>query len=135
TNSVTDLTPGGGGVILDPPGGVYLSNTLVTAIATNWPGWTFMFWAGDLAGTNPTNSFPLNGPKTFRAVFGTSLSAATLNGAADGSVSQDPPNGPYPYGSLVRLSALPAPGRLFYEWVGTGPDQVDLFNSPMEWEV
>src|SRR5205085_5939364 len=50
--SLIDSTPGGGGVTFDPPGGIYVSNSVVTIVATNAPGWTFLGWTGEVSGTN-----------------------------------------------------------------------------------
>jgi len=44
--SVALTTNGQGGIALSPPGGIYLSNTVVTATATPAAGWVFVAWLG-----------------------------------------------------------------------------------------
>jgi uncharacterized protein (TIGR03437 family) len=44
--------------------GYFSAGTPVTLTATAQPGFRFRRWAGDLDGTNPTASFPVNGPTT-----------------------------------------------------------------------
>ena len=54
--TLTTNTPGGGSISLNPSGGYYLSNTIVTVTATPAAGWTFLQWAGDLTGAGATNT-------------------------------------------------------------------------------
>ena len=51
----TAVEPLGAGVVtLDPPGGLYNQNTVVTVTAAPAPGWVFTAWTGDLDGAaNP----------------------------------------------------------------------------------
>ena len=51
--------------------------------------------------------------KTIYAVFGTTL-ATTVAGS--GQVLLNPPGGRYPYGAIVRLTAVPQPGSNFGSW-------------------
>ena len=46
TYSLTLTTNGQGGIALNPSGGSYLSNTVVTATATPAAGWVFVAWLG-----------------------------------------------------------------------------------------
>ena len=59
TCNLTDQTPGGGAVSLNPPGGVYGSNTVVTLTANPAPGWTFANWTGGPAAPTPSPPSPL----------------------------------------------------------------------------
>ena len=115
--TLTNTTPGGGSVALNPPGGIYLSNTLVTATATASNGWTFMRWAGADTGTNNPLTLPVNSSTNLGAVFGTTISTSVS--VAGANVSLWPSTGPYPFGSLVRLVATPPPApptRAFSRW-------------------
>ena len=132
---LTNSTPGGGDFTLSPPGPNYLSNTMVTLTATNEPGWTFTGWAGDLSGTNPTSTITMDGNKNIAAVFGTPLSTTVLGGTGYGSVSVDPAMALYPYGSVPRLSAIPAFGKYFVSWGLAGTNIATLTNNPMEWAM
>ena len=51
TYTVTLVTNGQGTIALSPPGGSYLSNSVVTATATPAAGWVFAGWTG--GGANP----------------------------------------------------------------------------------
>lgn len=111
--ALTGTTSGGGSVALNPPGGVYLSNTVVSVTAQPASGWTFLQWLGDLDGTNAGTTITLNRNKHVQAVFGTTLNTTV---AGSGTVTLDPPGGVYPYGSVVRLMAAPQPGNYFGLW-------------------
>ncbi len=104
---------GGGSVILDPPGGDYLSTNTVIVTAVPSAGYTFLYWLGDAAESNPVARISMERDKAIRAVFGTSLSTTV---AGNGQVRLDPPGGVYPYGSVVRLTAVPGPGSYFGAW-------------------
>lgn len=121
--TLTDTTPGGGGVVFDPPGGTtvgtYASNTVVSVTATNLAGWTFMRWEGDASGTGTNTTVTMNRAKTLRAVFGAGVSTVVTGGAANGSVVKSPDAALYPYGTLVRLSAVPTSTKYFFRWTPT----------------
>jgi hypothetical protein len=103
---------GGGSVTLNPSGGVYASTNIVTATATPSPGWSFLYWLGDASGSNPVLNITMSRDQAIYAVFGTTLSTTV---AGSGSVLLYP-GGPYPYGSVVRLSAVPQSGNYFGAW-------------------
>lgn len=110
----------GGGVVRSPGPDVstnsYLSNTLVTLTATNNTGWTFLYWTNGASGTNPETTVVMNQSNNVLAVFGTTLNLAT--NYALGQVLADPPNRPFPFGSVVTLTALADPGSYFFGWAG-----------------
>lgn len=105
-------TPGGN-VTLNPPGGIYLSNTLVTVTATPTNGWSFLYWLGDASGTSTSANVKLNANQSVQAVFGTTLSTTV---AGNGQVLVYPAGGIYPYGAVVRLTGVPQPGNYFGVW-------------------
>ena len=104
---------GGGSVTLDPPGGTYLSSSVITATAVPATGWSFLYWTGDAVGSNPGIGISMERDKTIRAVFGTTLGSTV---AGSGQVLLDPPGGVYPYGATVRLTAVPVAGNYFGVW-------------------
>ncbi|MGA4644164.1 InlB B-repeat-containing protein [Limisphaera sp. 4302-co] len=108
-------TDGGGRVTVDPPGPLYAHGTEVTLRAEADPGWQFLHWSGDAAGTSPEVRLRMDRPRTVRAVFGTHIQ---VNLVGQGTVVIDPPLPPYPYGVPVRLTAVPAPGHRFSLWGG-----------------
>jgi len=109
----TSTGGGGGNVTLSPPGGTYIGSNTVTATAAPWPGWTFLYWQGDAAGTSPTANLTMERDKAVRAVFGTTLSTTV---AGSGQVQLYPASGPYAYGSVVRLTGVPQAGNYFGAW-------------------
>ena len=77
------------------------------------PGWTFLQWLGDATGTNPTASVGMNQNKCVQAVFGTTLGKSVVG---SGAVVSSPVSEFYPYGTKVRLSAVPQTGNYFALW-------------------
>jgi hypothetical protein len=104
--------PGGGSVTVDPPVGPYLSNSVVRLTALTSNGWVFMSWAGEATGTNPVLELTVDGDREIQAVFGTFLTN-TVSPLGFGVVVLEPAQGPYEFGSTVRLSAVPQPGKYF----------------------
>jgi hypothetical protein len=103
----------GGGAILLSTNGPYQSNSVVTATAIASNGWTFLNWIGDASGSSLSIPVTMTRNKNLRANFGTAFNTS-VSGAGSVSVS---PNAPfYPYGSIVRVSALPASGSYFSFW-------------------
>ena len=111
--SLIAATSGGGSVALNPPGGVYLSNTTVSVTATPASGWTFLQWLGDASGASPVANVAMNGNRNLHAVFGTTLNTTA---AGSGSVALSPAGGVYPYGTEVALTAIPQAGSYFVLW-------------------
>ena len=113
TYTLTTNSAGGGSIALSPPGGSYLSNTVVNLTATPAAGWIFLQWLGDVTGTNAAISLAMTRNKFVQAVFGTTLNTSS---AGNGSLSLNPPGGIYPYGTVVWLTAIPQPGSYFGIW-------------------
>ena len=113
TYFLSAITPGGGSISINPPGGVYTSNTTVAVTATASNGWAFLSWFGDAFGSSPTTNVVMNRDKIVQAVFGTTLSNTVAGG---GSVSQYPTAALYPYGTVVRLTATAQTGNYFFNW-------------------
>jgi hypothetical protein len=83
TPSDTDYTltiniNGNGSVAMDPPGGNYYAGTEVTITATPAPGWEFVEWTGNWAGTVNPATITMDASYTMTAVFAnTPLKAPT----------------------------------------------------------
>ena len=125
--SLTNLNPGGGVVTVSPDLGPYASGTIVTLSASSDPGWLFLRWEGDLSGTGATNSLLMDGPKTVKAVFGTSLGTNVVPSGA-GYVERSPDQASYAYGAGVRLSAVPTGSYYFGQWQNAAAGQT---NTPL----
>jgi len=111
--TLSATTAGGGSVTFNPPGGSYFSNATVSVTAAPSAGWTFLHWLGDLAGSNNPASITMSRNKQVQPVFGTTLSTSV---AGNGSISKIPDSSLYPYGSVVRLVAIPQTGNYFGVW-------------------
>jgi hypothetical protein len=112
-HTLVAASPGKGSVTLNPPGGDYLSSTSVAVTAVPEAGWSFLFWTGDASGSSNPLNVAMHSDKRIQAVFGTTLST-TVQG--DGQVSVYPSSGPYYFGQIVRLTAVPGLGSYFGVW-------------------
>jgi uncharacterized repeat protein (TIGR02543 family) len=114
-----DPTPTGGSITLDPATGPYTHGASVTVTAVPDSGYEFVEWNGDLNGsTNPTTLI-MDGDKTISATFQQLSYSITIDPTpTGGSITLDPPSGPYPSGSTVTVTAVPDTGYGFVEWVG-----------------
>jgi hypothetical protein len=86
---------------------------VVTLTATPAPGWTFLQWLGGSAGTDATIAVTMTQNRCVEAVFGTRLNTVTSGG---GAVVAQPATTLYPYGAVVRLTAVPQAGNAFALW-------------------
>lgn len=121
---LSTATPGGGTISLNPPGGSYASNTVVTLTATPSPGWIFLKWLGDASGANSSTNLIVTRNKSVQAVFGTTLNTTAAGG---GSVVLNPPGGVYPYGSVVQVSGIPQLGNFFGIWNNAASGNINPF--------
>jgi hypothetical protein len=123
--TLTGLTDGGGSVAIDPPAGDYYSNSLAMVTATPAPGWSFLQWLGDAAGTNPVANLHMTRNKTVEAAFGTALNTTVVGG---GSIVSSPVSPWYPYGSQVRITAVPVTGNYLAFWANAAAGET---NDPL----
>jgi hypothetical protein len=68
--SLTLQTNGQGTIALNPPGGIYLSNSLLTATATAAEGWVFDSWSGDVSTTENPLSLTVRTNLSLTGTFG-----------------------------------------------------------------
>lgn len=113
TYTLTATSAGGGTVTLDPAAARYLSNMAVRVTAMPSAGWSFLRWTGDAAGTNRSITVNLTRNKAVEAVFGTVLNTVAQG---PGSVVLQPNRPLHPFGSTVRLTAVPQTGHQFMLW-------------------
>jgi hypothetical protein len=119
----------GSGTFFFPIGRVVTLNAV--PYATN--GWSFLQWQGDASGTDTVATVQMTQPRCIQALFGTTLSTTAVGG---GSIWHTPISPLYPYGSQIRLGAIPAAGNYFVLWgspLGTSsnPVQITLTNPAM----
>jgi hypothetical protein len=104
-------TSGGGTVTVNPTNPPYLNNSLATVTATPALGWKLLYWLGDASGTNQTQNLTVSRNKYVEAVFGTELTVSAL-------ISSSSQADYFPYGTIVKLTALPPMGTYFASWSG-----------------
>lgn len=118
-NALALSTTGLGSVTLDPSGGSYPVDTIVSMTAAAEPGWWFVGWGETLNGhANPMSvlmSEDVQVSATFSSVPHYDLSLA-LSGI--GNVVVDPPELRYATGTPVTLTAEIPPGWIFTGWGG-----------------
>jgi len=116
TLSVSSVGPGS--VTLDPPGGTYPAGSIVTVSAVPEPGAAFVGFGGSLSGTESPQLLTVDGDESVTASFSSTFYTLTATANPGGSVSPDPPTGPYPAGTVVRVTVFPGRNRVFGGWSG-----------------
>ena len=111
-------TTGPGAVTLDPPGGTYPAGSVVTVAAAPELGAILDAFGGSLSGAENPQLLTVAGDETVTASFSLAFFELTATASPGGSVSVDPPTGPYPAGTAVTLTAVPVGGRVFGGWSG-----------------
>jgi uncharacterized repeat protein (TIGR02543 family) len=107
-----------GSVILNPPGGIYTTGTVVTVTANPNSGYAFGNWSGDLSGsTNPT-TITMSGNKSVTANFISVPTYTLTTSATNGSITLNPPGGIYTTGTVVTVTANANSGYTFGNWSG-----------------
>ena len=69
TYTLTANVTGSGTVVLDPPGGVYVEDTVVTLNPGGDSGWEFDSWSGDLTGSDDPDTLIMTANKEVTATF------------------------------------------------------------------
>jgi len=113
---------GSGSVSKSPDQATYANGTVVTLTATPDPGWSFSNWSVDLTGSNNPETITMDSNKTVTATFTALQYTLTVNIVGGGSVNLNV-TGPYGYGDVVELTAVPDAGWSFSGW------SVDLTGS------
>jgi uncharacterized repeat protein (TIGR02543 family) len=114
--SLTTSVVGNGSITRDNVGPYYFGDVIqLTAVPD--PGWSFSGWSGDLSGSLNPISITINGNKSVTATFTQNTYTLTTSVVGNGSITRDNP-GPYHYGDVVQLTAVPDPGWSFSGWSG-----------------
>jgi hypothetical protein len=114
---------GQGSVSKSPDQATYTWGTNVTLTANGKIGWAFASWSGGASGTVNPVIVNITGNTGVTATFNQIQYTLTVNIAGSGVVNLNN-TGPYHYGDVVRLAAVPAAGWSFDHWSGgqTGSD-------------
>ena len=107
---------------VDTSGGSYNANAQVTITATASEGYIFSEWTGNASGNTNPLTLTMNGNKTITANFIKSKYDLNLLTKGEGTVTQEIINTArtpteYDAGTTVGLTATPAEGWLFYNWL------------------
>jgi peptidoglycan/xylan/chitin deacetylase (PgdA/CDA1 family) len=112
TLSITSLH---GTVAKNPSKTTYTYGEVVELTATADAGWTFANWTGDAGGSTNPGSVTMNGNRSVTANYTQNEYTLTLNVNGNGSITRDKA-GPYHYGDIVELTAVPDPDWGFSAW-------------------
>jgi hypothetical protein len=115
--SLTVSSAGGGTIAVSPSKSAYLDRETIQVTAQAEASWSFLEWRGAVTGTNPVAILEMNSDKCVSAIFATTLSTTV---AGNGAIVPDPASNLYPYGTLVRLYAVPAISNYFVTWGNYG---------------
>jgi len=118
--TLTANTIGSGAVTLNPAGGVYNSDAVVTLTPIPAAGFQFSGWSGDLTGSTNPAKIKMDANKNVTATF-TALPpqfTLTVNTVGSGSVTLNPPGGIYNPGAVVTLTPQSGAGFQFSGWSG-----------------
>ncbi|CAL2108265.1 conserved exported hypothetical protein [Tenacibaculum sp. 190524A02b] len=104
----------------NPTNGKYEYGTVVTLTATPETGYQFDGWSGDATGNSSPVSITINGDKNITANFSKIQTTLSVTNIENGSltISPDPVNGNYEYGTEVTITAVPNNGYEFDSWSG-----------------
>jgi len=115
------LTPSGGGTIsANPPGGNYTHGTSVSLTPMPNAQYRFDHWEGALTGSAQPGVVVMNANAAVTAVFVPQYAlTVTVSPDGGGTVSLNPPTGPYDDGTVVTLTPAAASGYRFHHWQGS----------------
>jgi len=115
--SLTVNVAGSGSVSKTPDQAIYAWGTNVTLTATPTIGWSFDHWSGDASGTANPITVNMTSDKTVTATFIQDTYVLDVSTVGSGSVNLNT-SGPYYYGDVVELTAVPDVGWSFQSWSG-----------------
>jgi hypothetical protein len=120
-----------GSIVLNPPGGIYTTGTVVTVTANPNAGFAFNDWSGDLTGSNNSTTITMNGNKSVTANFVAVPTFTMATSTSNGAIILNPPGGVYNAGTVVTVTANPNVGYAFGSWSGDLSGSVNPTNITM----
>lgn len=115
--SITLNAATGGNASKSPSQNLYDYGTSVQLTATPATGYQFTGWSGDATGNTNPLTITVNGNKNITPIFTLQKLAVTIT-ASGGSVSKNPDQATYDYGTSVTLTATPDANKQFTGWSG-----------------
>jgi hypothetical protein len=116
---------GGGFVTRSPDRSIVPRGTTVQLTATADPNHHFTGWGGDVSGIVNPLSVPMNAAKSITANFAIDTHTLFVPTTGDGAVQRTPVQAAYDHGTVVTLTAVPAPGGTFVGWGGDASGSVN----------
>jgi hypothetical protein len=114
--TLTVGTVGNGNINLNNTG-PYHYGDIVELTAVPVTGWSFQDWSGDLLGSVNPSTILIDGNKAVTATFTQNTYTLAITTVGSGSVNLNN-SGPYHYGDVVELTAVPTAGWTFSVWSG-----------------
>lgn len=116
--TLTITLDGSGSVTKSPNQATYAYGTVVQLTAVASTGWAFSSWSGNLTGGSNPASITMNGNRSVTAHFTANQYTLTIITDGSGTVTKNPNQATYTYGTVVTLTAVPADGWAFSSWTG-----------------
>jgi len=116
--TLTVSTVGDGVVNVDPDKECYLYGESVNLTAIADSHWTFEEWSGDLMGDENPEAIIMDGDKAVTATFTKDQCVLDIAIIGSGTVTKNPDQETYAYGTSVNLTAVPDACWEFKEWSG-----------------
>ena len=124
---------GSGTITANPSTGPYLSNSVVVLTATPATNWLFAYWTNNASGNQNPLSLTMNGPQNVQAVFlPIPFYSLQTSVAGSGTITANPPTGPYLSNSVVTLTATPAQNWLFAYWTNNATGSQNPLSLTMD---
>jgi len=115
----TAVDPLGSGSVQIDQAGPYHYGDEVTLTATANAGWDFVSWSGDASGIESPLVITIHGDTNITANFTDHYALIVeINPSGFGTVTLDPKQESYQYGTQVTLTPIPNPGWYFLGWSG-----------------
>lgn len=119
----------------NPTNGTYDDGTVVTLTAAPNAGYQFAGWLGDASGSTNPLDITMNADKTVTATFSPisrTLNVTTVGNGTVALTGGGSPNGTYPDGLAISLTATPAAGYQFDGWSGDATGTINPLNVTMD---
>ena len=125
------LTSANGTIARSPNQSAYSYGSTVRLTAVPQTGFHFAGWSGDLTGANYDTSIFITADRNIITTFAIDTCVLSITAVGNGTVTKNPDQPAYPYGSVVLLTAVPQTGYHFTGWSGelsgtTNPCQISM---------
>lgn len=130
--TVVSAPPAGGAVARSPDQTGYDPGSVVQLTPQPSTGWHFVNWGGDAGGSDVPLSLVMDSDKSVTANFALDTHTLVVSTTGAGAVSATPNQPSYDFGTVVRLTASPAPGSYFVGWGGDASGRANPLDVTMD---